>query len=130
MTGTKEKRDYLYSLLINEKDVSNRTLYLNQRLCTVRVFCVNPNYINKIIKEERLLNSIFSQATGTANQANIGMLALKNWVLPLPPLAEQNRIVTKLDELTFLCEKLKKRLLKSQEIQTALSKTIVENAVV
>jgi type I restriction enzyme S subunit len=48
---------------------------------------------------------------------------------PLPPLPEQKRIVAKLESLMSLCDHLKERLLKSQEIQNTLSKTIVENAV-
>ena len=45
-------------------------------------------------------------ATGTA-QKTVGLNALRNLLIPLPPLAEQKRIVTKLEELLPLCERLK-----------------------
>lgn len=45
--------------------------------------------------------------TGTAGQQRIHKDYLKNCLIPLPPLAEQKRIVAKLEEILPLCEKLK-----------------------
>ena len=45
-------------------------------------------------------------ATGTA-QKTVGLKSLKNIAVPLPPLAEQKRIVEKLEQLLPLCERLK-----------------------
>ena len=41
-------------------------------------------------------------------QKTVGLNALKNMLIPLPPLAEQHRIVAKLEELLPLCEQLQK----------------------
>lgn len=46
------------------------------------------------------------QATGTTFRA-ISAEIVKNALFPLPPLAEQQRIVAKVDELMLLCEELK-----------------------
>lgn len=43
-----------------------------------------------------------------ASQGNLNLVFIRNFVLPLPPLAEQKRIVAKLEEILPLCEKLKK----------------------
>jgi type I restriction enzyme S subunit len=49
------------------------------------------------------------QATAAENkttQANVGIKSIQEFVVPLPPLAEQHRIVTKVDELMALCDRL------------------------
>lgn len=38
---------------------------------------------------------------------NISMDTIKSFLIPLPPLAEQKRIVAKLEEILPLCERLK-----------------------
>ena len=47
------------------------------------------------------------KATGTA-QKTVGLNTLKSLALPLPPLAEQKRIVARLEELLPLCDRIKK----------------------
>ena len=120
MTGTKGKRDYLYSLVINSEDIQERSLYLNQRLCIVRSIICNSEFINMVIKSDIILDVIYSKSTGTANQANIGIDALNNWIIPLPPLAEQQRIVAKVDELMQLCDQLEEKQSGSQAMHRQL----------
>ena len=45
--------------------------------------------------------------TGSTNQTELSVDTLKNLAFPLPPLAEQQRIVEKLDKLLPLCDVLK-----------------------
>ena len=49
-------------------------------------------------------------------------------IVGLPPLAEQHRIVAKVDELLALCDKLKSSLQQAQETQILLTDAVVENA--
>lgn len=45
----------------------------------------------------------------TTNLASINMTQLRSCAFPLPPLAEQHRIVAKVDELMALCDRLEAR---------------------
>lgn len=129
MTGTKGKQDYMYSVLITDQHLERGRLYLNQRLCIVKAHLVNTGFLSLMLKDERLLEPIFKSSTGTANQANIGMAALGAWALPLPPLAEQHRIVAKVDQLMALCDQLRTRLTQARQLNEQLASTLVEQAV-
>jgi type I restriction enzyme S subunit len=72
------------------------------------------------------IQSLFITTAGqkTVNQGHIGSLRIA-----LPPLAEQHRIVAKVDELMALCDALKARLADAQTTQLHLADAIVEQAV-
>lgn len=53
------------------------------------------------------MTSVASQTTGIS-VPHISPSQVSNMAIPLPPLAEQNRIVARLEELLPLCERLKK----------------------
>jgi type I restriction enzyme, S subunit len=54
---------------------------------------------------------------------------LEQFEYPVPPLAEQHRIVAKVDELMALCDALKTNLQRAQTTQLALADALVEQAV-
>lgn len=129
MTGTRAKRDYLFTLCLNQSDIETKTLYLNQRVGCFRFgsFVAN-NYINIVLKDLRLLQAVFDSSTGAANQANIGVAALKDILTPLPPLAEQNRIVQKLDELMKYCNELEASIKQSESQNEKLLQQVLREA--
>ncbi|POP83202.1 restriction endonuclease [Pseudomonas syringae] len=49
-------------------------------------------------------------------------------LFPLPPLAEQHRIVAKLDQLMALCDQLKPRLTHARQLNEQLASTLIERA--
>jgi type I restriction enzyme S subunit len=53
---------------------------------------------------------------------------LERFEMPIPPLAEQNRIVQKVDELMALCDQLKERLNQTSETRRQLAEAVVEGA--
>jgi type I restriction enzyme, S subunit len=56
-----------------------------------------------------IYNQATRSTTGTA-QPTIALRPLRNFTAPVPPLAEQHRIVAKLDELMALCDRLEASL--------------------
>ena len=53
---------------------------------------------------------LIGSATQTTDTANIATSRLGPFAIPVPPLAEQHRIVAKFDKLMALCDPLKTRL--------------------
>jgi type I restriction enzyme S subunit len=66
-----------------------------------------------------------SFAAGLRKDPNINGQIIKKMVMPLPPLAEQPRIVTRVAQLRHLCADLRKRLAASQATQAQLAEALV-----
>lgn len=105
-----------------------------------RAFCVQRHIA--ILKGSELLNSAFAcyllsspwvyeqatqSTTGTA-QPTIPLRPLRNFLVMLPPLAEQHRIVAKVDQLMAICNQLKIRLTQARQLNEQLACTLVERA--
>ncbi len=88
---------------------------------------MSPQYIYTFLKEGSFLKNI--ALIGTAGQDNISVTKSKNIAVPLPPLAEQHRIVAKVDQLMALCDQLKTRLTQARQLNEQLASTLVEHAV-
>ncbi|HYD63159.1 MAG TPA: restriction endonuclease subunit S [Noviherbaspirillum sp.] len=61
-------------------------------------------------------------------QANVNGTILRNMRIPVPPAAEQHRIVAKVNELMALCDRLKADLAESRRRQERLVSTLIESA--
>ncbi len=60
------------------------------------------------------------------NQANYNGTKLKNTCIPLPPLAEQKRIVERVDKLMELCDRLEEQVEKSQRKMEVLMGSVMQ----
>lgn len=70
-------------------------------------------------------------ATGTqGNMPKVNQGTVTSLPIPIPPLAEQHRIVAKLDQLLSLCDQLKARLTSARQLHERLAGALVEQAVV
>ena len=70
------------------------------------------------------------EGTRGAGQPNVNSQALGKMAIPLPPLAEQHRIVSKVDELMALCDKLATNLSKRDVLQNHLLDALVHEVLV
>lgn len=59
---------------------------------------------------------------------HFGPTHLRGMMMPVPPLAEQHRIVAKIDELMALCDQIQSRLKEAQAIQLRLADAMSEQA--
>lgn len=72
-----------------------------------RVIELNLNYILVYLKSPFFMDYATKHMTGTAGQKRVPQNIFAEYFFPLPPLAEQHRIVAKVTELMQYCEKLK-----------------------
>lgn len=62
-------------------------------------------------------------------QPNLAAASVREYLMPLPPLVEQRRIVAKVTQLLALCDRLKARITAARAKHAQLSKALVEAAV-
>ena len=65
---------------------------------------VLPRYLYFFIAGPIVQNVIELKTTGSTKQKELQINTIKSYIIPLPPLAEQQRIVRRLEELLPLCE--------------------------
>lgn len=64
---------------------------------------MDADYLYWALRSQFVYKQCDDVAIGVA-QRTVGIKPLRNMIIPLPPLAEQKRIVAKLEELLLLCE--------------------------
>ena len=85
----------------------NEPVILGKSACYITLLNdVYRQYIRILLESKFFLDYAFREATQTTIK-NVSLKAIRMFPIPLPPLAEQKRIVAKLEELLPLCERLK-----------------------
>lgn len=82
------------------------------------------HYIKYFIESPVYRRSLKGVSTTTINQ--ITQSNLKNTLIPFPPIAEQNRIVAKVDELMSLCDQLEQQQAESNAAHEQLVESLLE----
>ncbi len=72
----------------------------------VRPISMDADYILTFLKSSHFIETGKPKMTGTAGQKRVPKDYFAYTAFPLPPLAEQHRIVAKVDELMALCDEL------------------------
>ena len=131
-----KKRD----LLITEGgdwDKVGRTAIWNEELSYVahqnhvfkaRIFLQQQNevWLEKYLNSVVARNYFASSSKQTTNLASINKTQLRGCIIVIPPEKEQRRIVTKIDKLMNLCDKLKSQLINKKTTQQNLATAFVE----
>jgi type I restriction enzyme S subunit len=66
--------------------------------------------------------------TNTTTQPNVGLKSIKEFLIPLPPLAEQKRIVDRVEQLMKLCDELESAIEKSRKENNLLLESVLKNS--
>lgn len=90
------------------KDLPNRIGAGTTEVITLRSYAntILPGYLLSLVNSPAFINGGKLTYLGTAGQQRVNAEFLKNYVFALPPLAEQERIIAKLDELMANCDQL------------------------
>ena len=81
-------------------------LVCDSHVTVVRCLCVEAEYVRTWLQSDHVYGRIEGRASGSTNQVELTAHMAINQLVPLPPLAEQQRIVAKVDELMALCDRL------------------------
>ena len=88
---------------------------------------VMPEYLVLFYKSQDFLQMGVERMTGTAGQQRVPREYFAYTPLPLPPLAEQHKIVAKVDELMGLIDRLEQHLVEKREYHEAFAAAAAHN---
>lgn len=135
-----EDEDLLYNRTNSAELVGKTGLFLGNSgeftfaSYLIRIRCLKslflPAYLNISMNtpvfRKTQINPHLKQQCG---QANVNGTIMKNMLVTVPPIAEQHRIVAKVDQLMALCDQLKTRLTQARQLNEQLATALVEQAV-
>ena len=85
---------------------------------------MNVRFLLTLLASPLIYDQATRSTTGTA-QPTIPLRPLRNFLVPIPPLAEQQRIVAKVDELMALCDRLEASLVATDETRRRLLEALL-----
>lgn len=112
----------------------NDKLYLNQRVAAIRIennSIINNDYLNYVIESNHIKKIINTKKNSTND--NISMKLIQHFPIPLPPLAEQKRIVEKIEDLMPLVDEYEKNWQKLEDLNKKfpedMKKSLLQEAI-
>jgi type I restriction enzyme S subunit len=89
---------------------------------------ISKAYILMLLQTD-FMQKGFQDDTRVLAQPTLNIGLIRSALTPIPPLAEQHRIVAKVDQLMALCDQLKASLATAQTTQLNLADSLVEQAI-
>jgi type I restriction enzyme S subunit len=89
---------------------------------------LSNDFLFYLLQESRIHETVVRESERTAGQTGIRLPLLNSFVVGLPPLAEQHRIVAKVDALMALCDQLESQLTTTQTDSRRLLEAVLEEA--
>ncbi|HEK1689681.1 TPA: restriction endonuclease subunit S [Pseudomonas putida] len=108
------------------EETPNR-LMLSDKIVRLRLTALCARRYINLANSAPLARSYYSQVAGgtSSSMKNVSREQILNLPIALPPLAEQQRIVDKVDQLMLLCDTLKRQINVANEKQTTLLNAVI-----
>ena len=107
----------------------NVSICLGQRMMLIRTGDkIDPVFLELVLNSPLITEIARNKTTGGA-APRVNVSTVKNYPIPLPPLAEQKRIVAKVDELMTLCDQLEAHITHTQTLNTHLMDSLMHHIV-
>jgi type I restriction enzyme S subunit len=106
----------------------HRDMVIVRSVTLVKSLLINIPYLALGLRSPYLQTRIWSGVKQNA-QPCLYLSVSNSLPIPVPPLAEQHRIVAKVDELMTLCDHLKSRITDSNQLQKKMADVLVEQAI-
>lgn len=101
---------------------------INQAVCLIRCFdnTLDHQFLLNFFNSSICISYMYDKQVDNA-RPNLSMTNIAKFVIPFPPLAEQHRIVEKVNQLMSLCDQLTARITESKTIQKHFADAVVES---
>ena len=100
--------------------------YINQHTCLLRFMPICQNrYFPELLRSPLASIQFNAPQRGVKNSFRLGDVG--EMIIPLPPLAEQKRIVVKVDQLMTFCDQLESQIKQAQTTQQKLTEATVKS---
>ncbi len=100
---------------------------LVRSVAIIKPLLFNSNYL-KFSMDSFLLQKIINETKRGGAQPCLYLSEISNFLFPMPPEKEQKRIVSKIEHLSSICDRLKSRLQSVQQTQLHLADALTDAA--
>lgn len=96
-----------FKLTVGRTSILDIDAFHNEAIVTIERFCDDNNFIRDYLFYLLPLLSNMGDSKDAIKGKTLNSTSLNNLIIPLPPLAEQHRIVAKIEELLTMIERMK-----------------------
>lgn len=121
--------------MANSRELVGKVSYVNKIpnnatfggfLSVIRPYEISSAFLMLVLRTPNVKDNLIGSASQTTNIANISLEKLNPLLISVPPIAEQHRIVAKVDELMTLCDQLEQQTESQIEAQQTLVSVLLE----
>lgn len=100
---------------------------VSQHVCIIRPILTANSFVHRLVLSPYFQQLVFASTTG-AGREGLPKNNLEKFIIPLPPLAEQKRIVEKLEKLMKYCDELEANIRTSKGQAESLLQVALKEA--